>query len=474
MRLVCEPAIAYELSEYFTFNVPGAKFSPAYKNKMWDGKIRLFHVVRQTLYVGLLESVKQFAQTRGYQIEFESPNDFAEAEFALASALQYIEKLNIPLTPREYQIDAFVHAIRTNRTLLVSPTASGKSLIIYLVAAFLIKHKVLIVVPNINLVNQLASDFVSYGCPQSFIHTIFSGQDKDSTAPITITTWQSVYLLPQKWFERYGVVIGDEAHQFKAKSLIDIMEKMPRCKYRFGFTGTLDGTQTNKLVLEGLFGPVKQVTTTAKLMESKEVSSLKIKAIVISYEDEIRKLMSKNKPEYKDELKYLITNVARNKFISNLTTSLKKNTLVLFNFVDHGKMLFQQIQQLNPERQVFNVYGKVGGDEREEIRQLVQTLDDAIIVASYKTFSTGVNIPNIHNVVFASPSKSRIRVLQSIGRGLRLSKGKNGAVLYDVADDLSWKSYKNSTINHFAERIQMYNQEGFDYKIYTIKMKVGL
>lgn len=471
LKLHCDSSIAYELSEYFTFNVPGAKFSPAYKNKMWDGKIRLFHLMRGTLYVGLINQVKLFAQERGYDLEYDNVEDFSERSFSIVEAKQFIKNIDLPFEVRDYQLDAFVHAVRKKRAVLVSPTASGKSLIIYLLATYFVAKKILIVVPSTGLVHQMASDFVDYGCPPELIHKIYSGQEKvTETAFFVITTWQSIYKLPNNWFDTYGVVIGDEAHQFKAKSLVDIMEKMTKCEYRFGFTGTLDGTNTNKLVLEGLFGSVRQVTTTSELMEQGTVASLKIKSLVLSYNEDTRKLFAKTKPSYADELNHIILNGARNKFISNLTNSLNTNTLLLFNYVQHGKMLYDMIKAYDPDREVYLVYGKVEGEEREEIRKLVEKSDNAAVVASYKTFSTGINIPNLHNVIFGSPSKSRIRVLQSIGRGLRTSEEKTNAVLYDIADDMSWKSFQNHTIRHFSERVQMYNQEKFEYKIYTIKL----
>lgn len=473
LKVECDSSIAHEIGEYFTFNVPGAKFSPAYKNKMWDGKIRLFHLMRGTLYVGLVSKLIQFAAEREYEVELVNPNDFGEDIITEQAITDFIKTLELPFEIRDYQFEAVVNAIRKKRVLFVSPTASGKSLIIFVLAAYLIQHKVLIIVPTIGLVHQMASDFVSYGCPESMIYKIYGGQEKNTEAHITITTWQSIYQLPPQWFKQYGVVIGDEAHQFKAKSLVDIMEKMTTCCYRFGFTGTLDGTLTNKLVLEGLFGSVKQVTTTAELMVANKVAQLNIKAIVLGYEDTIRQMFAnpRQKILYKDEVRYIVKSKARNKFLVNLVTSLKNNTLLLFNFVEHGKVLYNAIKEANPNRQVFLVYGMVEGEEREAVRKYAEENTDVIIVASYKTFSTGINIPSLENVVFGSPSKSRVRVLQSIGRALRLSDQKQSAKLYDVADDISWKSHKNISIKHFAERIQMYNQEKFDYKIYTINLK---
>lgn len=467
IKVSCEPSIAYELSDYFTFEVPGAKFSPAYRNRVWDGKIRLYNTMTGMIYAGLLPYIHEFAVSRKYEVEHA--DDFSYEEFSLVEADEFIKKLKLSLKPRDYQIDAFVHAVRSRRSLLISPTASGKSFIIYLLVRYYAK-RTLIIVPTTSLVSQLASDFADYGFDSNlFVHRIFGGQDKHSDKPITITTWQSVYKLPKEYFDKFEVVIGDEAHLFKAKSLTTLLTKLRDCRYRFGFTGTLDGTQTHKLVLEGLFGSIRRVTTTAELMEKKHLSSLKIKSLVLKYSDEVKKLRTKD--DYQTEMDFLVTNEKRNKFIRNLSLSLNGNTLVLFQYVEkHGKVLYEMIKKKDLSRKVFFVSGSVDADVREDIRKIVEKESNAIIVASYGTFSTGINIKNLHNVIFSSPSKSIIRILQSIGRVLRKSDTKDSATLYDIADDLSWKNRKNFTLLYFIERIKIYSQEQFEYKIYPISL----
>jgi superfamily II DNA or RNA helicase len=491
-KIDCEPSIAMELNTYFTFEVPGAKFMPAVRNKVWDGKIRLFNLMTCTLYGGLNRYVEEFCKSRNYEIEYET--DFSSDEFSLIEAKKFIETLSIPnkFKPRDYQLDAFVHAVRERRALLLSPTASGKSFIIYLLMRYY-NAKTLIIVPTTTLVHQLASDFEEYGyCSEqsdhrrsdsgsrrvgsgsenSFsnersswtigIHKIYAGQEKRSQAQVTITTWQSIYKAPKEWFDQYDVVIGDEAHNFKAKSLTSILTKLENCQYRFGFTGTLDGTQTHKLVLEGLFGPVRKVTTTAELIEQKHLADFRIKAIVLSYPDEIRQMIARA-GDYQSEIDYIVRLEARNNFIKNLVLSLDGNTLLLFQFVDkHGKILY--------DRKIFFIHGGVDGEERDKVREIVEKESNAIIVASFGTFSTGINIKNLHNVIFASPSKSRVRNLQSIGRGLRTSDTKKSATLFDIADDMTWKTKKNYTLLHFMERVKVYNEEKFDYKIYKVSL----
>jgi superfamily II DNA or RNA helicase len=465
----CGDGEARELNEYFCFYVPGYKFMPSYKMKVWDGKIRLFHTQNRTLYYGLIDYIEQFCKERDYEFELDDSIDIEE-EFSVHEAKQFISGLSLPFEVRDYQIDAFVHSIRRRRAVLLSPTASGKSLVIYLVTKYLM-GKTLIIVPTTSLVSQLFKDFIDYGFDsETQIHQIMAGADKNTDRPIIISTWQSIYKQPKDWFDQFDVVIGDEAHQFKAKSLTTILTNLDKCGYRFGFTGTLDGTQTHKLVLEGLFGAVKKVTTTKTLMDEGNVAKFSIKALILKHTKENSKVVVKQK--YQDEMDYLVNSQTRNKFITNLSLSLEGNTLLLFQYVDkHGKVLYNNIKEADNSREVFYVSGETKVDDREDIRQAVETSTNSIIVASFGTFSTGINIKNLHNVIFASPSKSKVRTLQSIGRGLRLGENKKNAVLYDIADDLSHGSKQNYTLSHFVERMKYYNEEKFDYKIYKINLK---
>ena len=454
-----------ELSEYFTFLVPGYQFMPAYRNKIWDGKVRLLNYRTREIYAGLMHYVEQFCKERGYQYTYEYDN--SANNFSIKEAKEFLSKQKLALEPRDYQIKAFVDAIRYDRGLFLSPTASGKSFIIYMIMRWHLKPTLLIV-PTTTLVHQMYSDFESYGFKsEKYCHKIYSGQSKDTDKPIVITTWQSIYRQPKKWFDQYKVVIGDEAHLFKAKSLTTIMTNLVDTEFRYGFTGTLDDTQTHKLVLEGLFGPVNQVTTTKELMDSGTVADFKIKIIALKYQDEIRKLV--NKMKYQEEMDFIVSHETRNKFLKNLALSLDGNTLVLFQYVDkHGQLLYNMIKSEDEDRKVFFIHGGVKGEDRDEIRGIVEKESNAVIIASYGTFSTGVNIRNLHSIIFASPSKSKIRNLQSIGRGLRKSDTKNSAVLYDIADDFSWNQKMNYTLNHLMERIKTYDAEEFEYKIYNV------
>ena len=488
LNIDCEPSVANELSDFFTFFVPGYKFMPAYKNKMWDGKIRLYDVRKKELPAGLFRYVEEFANTPGRDYELELvPNayyGFPGVSSVHIDIKSYINTLTLSsrgkaITPRDYQLDAIDYAINNKRGLLISPTASGKSLIIYSIVRWYLENhekKIIIVVPTTSLVEQLYKDFGDYSefddgfNNVELCHRIYSGREKITDQKIIITTWQSVYKLPGHWYEQYGMVIGDEAHNFKAKSLISILSKCREAEYRFGTTGTLDGTNTHKLVLEGYFGPAYYVTTTKTLMDSGSLAELDISVLLMKYtEEECRHI---NKVKYQEEIDFLVKHEKRNNFIANLSLDQDGNTLVLFQLVEkHGKPLYDLIKKkAHKRRKIFFVSGSVDTDIREQIREIVEREKNAIIVASLGTFSTGVNIRNLHNIIFASPSKSQIKVLQSIGRGLRKSDNGRETKLYDLADDLHWKNNKNYTLNHAAERIKIYTKEKFKYKIYEIKL----
>ena len=481
LKIETEPGISQELNDFFTFEVPGARFMPLYKNRMWDGKARLFNMYRQELYVGLLPYLQDFADTLEYKVELDIENigDPVSTKYVE----NFAEKLNLQsgdkdIEIRDYQVEAVKHAINTGRALLLSPTASGKSLIIYNLIRYHqhLNRKQLIIVPTTSLVEQMYGDFQDYATANDWAvsencHRIYGGKEKSNDYPVTISTWQSIYKFPKSWFDKFDVIYGDEAHLFKAKSLTTILDKCVNAKYRIGTTGTLDGSKTHKLVLEGIFGQVKKVITTKKLMESKQVADLKIIAMVLDYPEADRKTVKGM--SYQEEMDWLVSNNKRNIVIRNLSTTQKGNTLVLFQFVEkHGRILHDMITKKCPDRKVFFVFGGTDTETREQIRSITEKEEDAIIIASYGTFSTGINIRNLHNIVFASPSKSRIRNLQSIGRGLRKGDNKVSCNLFDIGDDLQWKSKKNYTLTHMVERIKIYNEENFNYKLVRVPINV--
>jgi superfamily II DNA or RNA helicase len=478
IKLECEPHILYELAPYFTFSVESAKFMPQHRRgRGWDGEIRLLSTATGEIYAGLLDRIIAKIKIHGYSYEFRD-NKYYGLPFEINDEISeegvkgYMSYI-CNFTPYDYQINAVYECLRYNRKTVISATSSGKSYMIYaLVRYYATKGlKILVVFPTTSLIHQMFKDWSEYGWdPENYCHMIYSGQDKNNNSPITLSTWQGIHRLDKSFFEDYDCVIVDECHGCKSKSLIEIMKKSHNAKYRFGFTGTLSNggkdSQTHEWVISGLFGPPYKAVGTKELIEKGRASQLDIHCLVLKHNPQ-------KFDKYEDEIQFLITNQKRNNFIKNLTLDLKGNTLVLFSRVEtHGLPLYESINSdSDDKRKVFFVHGGVNVQEREQVREITERENNAIIVASYGVFSTGISIKNLHNVIFASPSKSRIRNLQSIGRVLRKGDNKDKATLYDISDDCTCNSRKNYTLNHFIERVKIYTEEDFNYEIITINLK---
>jgi len=479
IKVLSDKSIALDIRDNYTFFAENYKHHPKFKARIWDGKIRMFNTQNRTMPAGLIQNLSTFLKSQNY--EYEVKNAFKTEPVSMDEINKFIETLNLPehLVPRDYQLEAIFAAINSGRGIYISPTASGKSFIIYVVWRWFRDKgdisKSILVVPTIGLVNQMFSDFKSYGFDsESNIHMITAGSDKESDKELIISTWQSIYKLPEKWFEKFQLIIGDEVHRFAAVSLNTIMNNLVNAHYRFGFSGTLDGSNVNELTLEGLFGPIVMVTTTHKLMQEGHVAKFKIKTIVLKYPEKFKKWFHRSKIDYKSEIDLIVFNEQRNRIIVDLVASIKEgNTIVFFKFVDnHGAILKPMIQKAleGTGRKFFYIDGSVTSSEREYIRHAVEKESNAVILASTGTTSTGINIVSLRNMIFTTPTKSRITVLQSIGRTLRQFNNKE-AVLYDIADDFSLGKRVNHTYRHFLERLQIYIKEKFDYKVYYKEMK---
>ncbi len=467
-----EPHVHRELADYFSFELPEAKFlkrQPRFR--YWDGMIHLYSPATGELYNGLLPHLKQWCKERKYKINYEKNDWYGDVEepnklVSPGGVNVFMNKIS-KYQPRDYQYATVYQALKNNRGLFLSPTGSGKSLMIYSIVRYYVAtgKKILLVVPTTSLVEQMIKDFKDYGWnADDYCHTIYSGKDKNTDKPVVISTWQSIYKFPKRYFDDIECVIGDEAHLFKSKSLTGIMTKLHNAKYRFGFTGTLDGSKTHKWVLEGLFGACEKVTRTDDLIKKGYLSNLRIKILVCKHDYQ-------HFADFHSEMEYIVTHQKRNNLIKNLVNDISGNTLVLFNYVEkHGEPLHELINNsVSNDRKVFFVHGGTDTEDREFVRIITEKEDNAVIIASYGTFSTGINIKRLHNIIFASPSKSRVRNLQSIGRVLRKGEGKEIATLYDIADDISGRR-DNYTLKHLYERIAIYQEENFKYE--TIKVNL--
>ena len=459
------------LSDYFTFKVPGAEFTPQFRNKFWDGKIRLANLRDSTIYAGLTSDITKFAKDMDVDCYFEgSEYNFPGREQVIEDKIldDFLGALKLPFEIRDYQYDAVRIGIEKQRALILSPTASGKSLIVYCLMRWwreIHDRKILIIVPTISLVGQLISDFHNYS-NGSFndVAGITAGADKEPEARVIVSTWQSIHKLPASWFAKFGSVVVDEVHHAQSKSIQAIMNKMLICPDRIGLTGTLQDTKTHELVLKGLFGSVTKLISTKELMERDQVSQMDIRLLQLNYNDEDRKKVKDM--TYNDEVEFIVTHEKRNKLVAKMAATLPGNTLVVFLRLDHGRDIYEYI---DTEKKLYYVAGETDKDSREAVRQMAES-DDVVIVASLGVFSTGVNIRNLHNLIFAHPTKSKIKVLQSIGRVLRKSDNGQKATVFDIIDDLKYKSRDNFALRHSNERFKYYTLEGFDYKINTIDL----
>jgi len=481
-RLDCDSGLGYELAEEFSFYVPGYKFMPSFKSGRWDGRIKLFNRQNQQIYKGLLPRVIAWLKEQNYTFDIQNkdalrPQIPYEVDWVNQNWKRYGK-----LEPLAHQIQAIEAGLKLNQSLILSPTSSGKSYIIYLMTRYLIEKqihgKVLIITPRIGLVRQLTSDFADYevdsGWTDTNVHEIAEGSEKNTSKKVVISTWQSIYKMPRTWFAQFDAIFCDEAHEADAASTTGIIDKMPNAPFRCGLTGTLDGTVMHEYEMEGRFGPRLKFVTTKDLMDREIVTPLKIKCLRLKYTpDEIEIVRHL---DYQGEIDFLITHEGRNKLLCNLALDLEGNTLMLFNYIErHGKLMLDLLTKKAAEKgkKIHYIDGSVLVKAREEIRQILERETNCILLATYGTLSTGVNIKNLHNAIFCHPYKARTKILQSIGRILRKANGKGEARLFDVGDDLVYTSSRgkekvNMTMRHFIERIQSYENEQFPYKIVTV------
>lgn len=490
LRLESELDIAMMLSETFRFQAEGYKFSPAYKQGIWDGYIRLFNIGNRTIASGLFDSVVEFCNNNSIVYEvvddfkntgYEPPN-YKTPDVDEDSIRSYITSLDIysdgdPIVVRDYQIKGVTTAIKERQAIIVAVTGSGKSCMIYCIFRYITEVlglRALLIVPTIGLTTQIKSDFIDYSSNNGYdveknVHLISGGCEKTTDKPIVISTFQSlsgVNGVKSDWLNSFGLIMADEGHKIQAKSFQDIYGKATQVPFRLTCTGTMHDTKCNVLTMIGLTGPVHEIATAKDLIALGQLTPLKIKSVIINYPLDICKAFKK--VEYEDEIKWLINNSKRNNFIKNLALKCVGTTLIFFRFREQGKILYDLIKEAaGPDMQVFLMDGLVDKDEREIIRK-ISNLSATIIVASYGTMSTGINVPGVENMVIAHPIKGKITFLQSIGRGLRLKDGKLFCNLFDIGDNMTYKSKPNTTFNHFGDRMVLLTKEGYQFNIVNI------
>lgn len=490
--ILADPSVKAELSDKLTFMVPGYQYMPKFRSGYWDGKIRMFNQHADSLHCGLIPEAAKMCQTFGYKLNVEDKvtglfKNFSYEEEKLDSwldSLYITDSAGDQIFLHDHQREAIHACLRQKRVVMLSPTSSGKSLMIYCVTRYLIEQqemsgKVLIVVPSTGLVEQLHDNFIEYSSsdpsvPSGFrVHRIYAGKDKVDSSRIFVSTWQSLYKLPQAWFLDFQAIMIDECHNAKGPSLQSILEKSSNAEFRMGFTGTLDGTQIHSLVVKSALGPIKKFVTTKDLMDSGIVAKLEIINVILNHGDDDRLFVSKM--DYDQEMSFIEGHRARTEFLAKMCSKMKGNKLILFRKKAHGKFLFDKFSAIDGKK-VFLLSGDNPVAERTLVKKILETEEDVDLIASYGIFSTGESVKNIRHVVFGSTMKSRIKVLQSIGRGLRVMSGKTSVKLWDIVDDFSTKTKAgtekkvNTSLKHFRERVKIYDSEQFEYVTTTIDM----
>lgn len=482
VKLECSPSVMYELHDAFSFFVPGYKFTPQFKSGRWDGRVSMIDARNRQLFRGLLPKLEKWCETSEYSLSYSDPASLAPK---LAFDTAYLADCSGigKYQPKDYQVEAVTQALTNNQHLILSPTGSGKSYIIYLMCRWLLdntENGILITVPTKALSEQLITDFEDYAEPvgwdvRSNMATLYAGKDKDTDHRIKVSTWQTAVKQPPEWFEQFDAYICDEAHGADSKSIKAIVNNMVDAPVRIGLTGTLDGTKMHELEMQALFGGVSRVATTRELMDRGDLAKIEIDCIRLRYNDDDIKIAQAL--DYQGEIKFLLNHPKRNLVLTNLALQQSSNTLLLINEIEHGDLLHEMLLKKAAKygKEILYIKGEVDVTEREIIRKKLETGTNFVLIASIGTFSVGANVKNLHFAIFGHPFKSQIRTLQSIGRTLRVMPGKTHAKLIDVADDLVKTSKRgketlNTAMSHFIERLSIYQAENFPYKIVKVSL----
>lgn len=466
-------------------DVKNARFSPQYKAGSWDGKINFLKgkYLPATTYNYLFGICEQY----GFHCEIENLDSLFDNSIDYDEFKEWCDEFFKDATkkPRYYQIDAAYKGLKYRRCCLQLATSAGKTLIAFMMFAWLLTHrnvkKIMMVVPRVDLVLQPTAEFTEYnqGKLDIKIQQIFSGCKVTPDANIYIGTYQSLRTECAEFFNQFDVVLTDEVHLACNASQIKIMDK---CKfpYRIGLSGTIPTTKyADGLTICSNFGPVLVDIKAKQLQDEGFISNCKITQVRLDYTSENQKeafkgakknlvKAGKGKDMFQLENKFVNESDKRFYIVAKLIAGTKKNTMVLFKDLDYGKKIFKWLKE-NTTKMVYYIDGQIDKKVREEIRKRMEIKDDVILVASFNTTSTGVSINKIFNIFFVSSYKSLSTVVQSIGRGLRKSEniGKNFVNIYDISDNLYSGCY---LMAHARERIKIYESQGFPYEVKKLKM----
>lgn len=489
-------SVLQELSDHFSFYVEGYQFQPKFKYGSWSGKIHLFKIQSRLLPLGLAgRELDQFADMNGFDVVREDESEPAVCDWSYEGISEWVRGIPVysggdRITPHDEQVDSVALALTEQRAILNLPTSSGKSLIQALIARWLSEYRqgtTLIIVPSVNLVSQMQADLVDYRLfTENQIQGISGGASKviQEGTKVVVGTWQTLSKMDKTWFNGFMSVLCDEAHLATGPNISKLIEqRLTHCPIKIGLTGTVKKARANKMQLKGQFGPIHKPTSTSRLIEQGKISPLNIKMLCLKYGTEESKSVRRLK--YKQEMDWLCEHRKRNEIISRLAVKHAvdqgENVMVLYNFTAHGENIMEKIRELygpGADKRVHMISGKMGKEKREKLRQAAEKTTGMILVSSVAIMGTGVSIKNLHCAIFAHPSKSEVRTLQSLGRTLRKHKDKESATLIDIMDDTTAKQRGNKTklesanysYKHGAERLKMYAEESLQVNRHVIQM----
>jgi len=482
-----------QLQMSFRKRVKNWRFNPQVKRKLWDGYITYIDSAGR-IPVGLWHELTEVCKEHGFAVNFENFDLFKspytkEEYLSWINATSFFDKSGNKIEPRDYQINSVWLILKYKLSISEIATSAGKTLIMYMVLAFLrhkgLLNKMLIIVPNISLIIQTYEDFQDYSNNDASLNIqMISGQtDKElkSDTHVVIGTFQSLVKQGNQFFESFDVVCVDEAHFTQAKSVKETLAKCRNVVYRFGLSGTLEKDDfAERLTLQAFLGPLINKVSAEFLFQNKYATPVQVKVIKLNYLDEdtrdklqqIRKRRNSiDGAKILDiERKLVIESDIRLKYICDLVNKTTKNTLVLFHNVkaDYGKKIQERIIEISKDKDVFYVDGETDIEKREYYKQSLEHGENKVLIASFGTFSTGISVKNIHNIVFAESFKSDKIIRQSIGRGMRLHSTKEKTNIIDIVDDFSYNGDKNFLIRHMEKRLEIYETQGFPYKIYDV------
>jgi superfamily II DNA or RNA helicase len=479
----CEIGTHLEIKEHISCYAANYKFHPKFKMRIWNGKIS-FYDIRSHLYpIGLLPQIYECAKKFNYQVKLNFDMSKLSNIIPDVNIDEFAEKIfKANFVLRDYQFNAIKASLESKRGVCLSCTSSGKSAMIYTIFRYLIerldKKKTMLIVPNTSLVEQMFSDFIDYGWLDinKYVTKLYAGRKPDFSKPILITTWQSIYKQSESFFKDFDAVLIDECHNAKSISISSVMKKCKNADYRLGFTGTMPTEKSDEMNIKSSLGPLIFELKSKELIDRGVISMIYIANILLKYPNEVVAVQKGR--SYPEEVRFIETYTNRNKAFDFVFNHIKdkQNTLILCNHLDHLSQINTYLtMNLDKKYIIYIISGEIKTQEREDIRRLMEKGENLILLASYGTMSAGVNIKRIHNIIFASSSKSKIRVLQSIGRGLRKHESKDCVVLWDLVDCLDYKT-RNSTekfnysMQHWHERLEYYKDQGFIYHNKELKI----